>query len=83
MKNARATSITWSMTFDGKINRINKNSPADNHVTGGFVQKISALELCYERSPFLDSIGAIDAPEWLPSGEARELGRVFVLREYW
>lgn len=55
--------------------------PATDDVTGGLMQRASIINRCHTSDTFAQSFGAIDAPEWLPTGATCQWGPIVVLRE--
>lgn len=63
---------------------IETKSPATYDVTGGYMQRASISARCHHEgcSDFIAGCGAIDAPEWLPTGATCPWGPIVTLREF-
>ena len=56
--------------------------PATYDVTGGHMQRTSIISRCHTFAPFAQVHGALDAPEWLPTGATCPWGPIVTLREF-
>ena len=67
--------------MNAAANTVNTKCPATDDVTGGLMQRASIINRCHTSDTFAQSYGAIDAPEWLPTGATCQWGPIVALRE--